>query len=422
MRNGIQVVHSLYFGLINQPYAQVKIGQHLEFSKKLDFSFGPLSPQDALFSWLCSFWRDQRQIQIQMAPIKVLRLEDLTSQKDLLSTFVKETTGVSLTKLDADKLTETTVNRKVKGDRSPENLFWNIWSNNQRSIFLQVCSENMEAFSYPIPLKHIAPTSFSPTPKRPKWNPSEGLGCLSPTWIFTSNPIVFPVLVYAFDEKALIVAEILNKSRVYITHESKKFLDKCPKQFKTLTLENALKIEPKGIFVACHKPDKKLTEKLQKLFPGAEIVSMLPGIVPEHLKNSMGSESLSSPPPETLMGAMQGKVAMRYSRNKAFGPLKVGDRFDKRWKLAELALDKKGLYLRFLSDTEQQLVLLLSPTIGKYRPPFPVAEGGIFYENSKLDVGLFTPICQELAHRVSQAATGGTLSEAFNKWQEVLNL
>lgn len=77
-------------------------------------------------------------------PVEVYRLEDLTTDVDVLQQVANLPAEVLRGWQRAD------INRKVDGDRTPATL-WNSWTEAERDTFLYLCTRAMRQYSYEVP-------------------------------------------------------------------------------------------------------------------------------------------------------------------------------------------------------------------------------------------------------------------------------
>lgn len=419
VRNGIQVVHSHYYGIRNDPMSRARFRDSFEPLPESEYGLDDLDESESDFAKVCFSWKEQERIPVELGRARLIRLEDLTTSATQLREFVEETTGLTLANDKCVELQAVVVNRKVEGDRSPENLFWNVWNEPQRSLFTRICSQTMADFGYELPIIEAAPKSFDSTPTSPRARPFSSLGPLAPTWIFTSNPVHFPVIVYGRDKWALLAAEILGRDRTYLLNEDEQSVAFCPAGFERVSLSEARALEPRGVFLASAQPPEEILTRLAGLFPTAELVWMLPGEMTPALEHRMASIEQEAAAPEDVMGMNHGMAAMKSSDIEAVGPLRVGEQLDSRWAIVGLTAQRKGLFVKIRSHEGQEVVLLVSPVVGEYTPLFRVGDGGIYYRDSDVEVGAFAGACERLSDRIVSAAAGENVSEAMSSWTEV---
>jgi len=404
VRNGIQVVHSISYSLLttdpaewnpgNRPYDEMVFPPGLESAP----------PKHRVFGYICVRWSEQVQLLEQLAPIKVYRLEDLTTADRVLAELFQESTGTTLTSRECAEIQSSVVNRKVFGDRSPENLFWNVWDDTQREIFQQVCASTLQRFGYSIPPKGSAPPTADLRPAQPRHEPETRLGPFAPLWVFSSNPLDFPILVYGADHRALLAAELLvklGKRRVYLVHDLTRTWQSRPTGFEAMSMDQASSACPGGVFIADDAPTREQVEKLRRLFPEAEIVKMLSiELTAEQRQRRWDSGRSESAAPS------------------AFGPFRVGEAITPDWRVEALQANQEGLHLALRSVKGEPLLLDLQPDLQGRRSPFPVAEGGLCYRSTDLEFPRIEPVCKLVARRVRDALAGHSLAGAIERWRD----
>ena len=83
--------------------------------------------------------------------IPILKLEDLTSGTETLSSLMESLVPGSSKKIrNVQGIVNKDVNRKMPGDRSPENI-WSQWTDEKREDFLRICGDTMRDYDYPLP-------------------------------------------------------------------------------------------------------------------------------------------------------------------------------------------------------------------------------------------------------------------------------
>jgi len=404
VRHGIQVVHSISQGMLTTDPLVWNPGKRPQDAIALPSDCEDLPPEDRAFAGVCARWSEQAELVDRLGPMDVFRLEDLTKDPGALEAFLVEYTGVVPASGECSGLQARVVNRKVFGDRSPENLFWNLWSSSKREIFRRLCTAALDRFGYRIPPKSAAPRIPDLHPARPKHQPENVPGPFAPVWVFSSNPLDSPVLVYGSDERALLAAELLvklGKRDTYLIHDLRQTWRDCPEGFRTIPIEQASEIEPGGVFIADASPTSVQLEMLRELFSNGEIVKMLPVEMTAEQRQRRW-ESIGSGVVELLR----------------FGPFRVGESISSGWRVATMQANRDGLRLCLRSGTEGALNVDVKSDLGGHPSPFPVAEGGIHYGSTSLDFSRVRPLCTVVARRFQEGLIGESVAETLARWLE----
>ncbi|OSM07222.1 hypothetical protein MAIT1_03848 [Magnetofaba australis IT-1] len=149
-RNGVQVVDS-YFHHNDRS----DVWYHNFMTRMLGPVYqrefhGKSEPLD-LFSALCLFWASQRPVAEAVADnprCRVQTFESLTTDVDAFQqTWRWMGAETELTPEQVAAKQGRDINRKSRGDRSPEAI-WGRWSPEQREIFNRYCGEAMGYFGY----------------------------------------------------------------------------------------------------------------------------------------------------------------------------------------------------------------------------------------------------------------------------------
>lgn len=160
VRNGIQQLHSAaYYSLIRNFKPD-----HWWFSDYLreywEIANAPHKPWKDWTRWdkLCLWWqlnafmpdwlRKQPRLR-DTADVTVYRTEDLTQDAGTLAELVGSF-GLRIPMSELEALQQKDVNRKVKGDRSPEAL-WQKWTQEQQEAFRRICGPGMKQYGYEVP-------------------------------------------------------------------------------------------------------------------------------------------------------------------------------------------------------------------------------------------------------------------------------
>lgn len=151
VRNGIQQLHSL----MTQSAVWKK-------SKLTDYAYNnwlrqfwhisgkPFKPYEewTRFERLCLLVRANADapewLNAHNLPVKVVRLEDLTTDVERLSALVK------LPEIELEEWQALDINRKVEGNRHP-NWLWQKWSRSKKEDFTRICGPAMERLGYELP-------------------------------------------------------------------------------------------------------------------------------------------------------------------------------------------------------------------------------------------------------------------------------
>lgn len=157
VRNGIQNVHSAFYHNIDIPgddWLYTRFFKfYREFRPRVNLNVNTYTP---FIQW-CFVWRANQFMpqwlaeRIGKEKVMVCRFEDLLEDCGLLQRLLTKLNPSS--NIEVDKLMlaqKTDVNRKIEGDRAPENL-WAKWSYEQREIFEKICGHAMSHYRYQIP-------------------------------------------------------------------------------------------------------------------------------------------------------------------------------------------------------------------------------------------------------------------------------
>ncbi len=425
VRHGIQVVHSWFqlrerlpeeWNPSTRPMDEVVAPPGLENAP----------PGVRLFAYLCVRWSQQVELLELLGPMKVYRLEELTTDSAALRQLCRESTGKDLTPEECVAIQGVVINRKVMGDRSPENLFWNVWDDMKRELFSRYCGSALEHFGYSIPAKNRAPRNVDVGRAPARHNPEDPLGPFAPLWVFASNPSDFPVLVYGADHRTPLAAELLmqmGRPAVYLFHDREQTWRACPQGFQAVTIDQASQLCPGGIFIADDSPPRSEVDKLRALFPGAEIVNMLSlPLTAEQRQRRWDSErpgggECVAPAAEQPQN-LQDIERSGSSEFLAFGPFQVGEHLTPDWRVVSLRAGEAGLQLCLCSDQEEPLYLDLKPDLQGQHSPFPVAEGGLHYRSTEIEFSRIAPVCEIVARCASDALAGDSLARVLQRWRD----
>lgn len=420
VRHGIQVVHSWF---------QVRSSLPVDWNpgtRPIDLVVPPpgfenAPPERQLFAYLCVRWNEQVDLAKRLEPMEVYRLEDLTTDAAVLARLVRQSTGKELTPAECTAIQGVVINRKVMGDRSPENLFWNVWDEAKRDMFRCYCGPALERFGYSIPPQSSAPPRVDAPAQPPPPKAETGIGAFAPLWVFASNPSVFPVLVYGSDQRALLAADLLmrmGRANVYLAGERDDTWQVVPQGFQAMSIEPAAHLGTPGIFIADDAPSQALVERLSNSFPGAEIVTMLPMPLTAEQRERRW-ESGRSGPGEHHDALQRGSetAPVESSGLLTCGPFHVGDALAPDWCVTALHTDDEGLRLSLRSEKDGPLFLDLKANLHGQRSAFPVAEGGLHYRSTEIAYARIAPVCEAVARRARQALAGASLAQTLRRWR-----
>ncbi len=158
VRNGIQTVNSLYYWTRGVSPDDVLYTDQLRWYWTLIGSPGGDWNQYTPWARWCWRWRAnqatgqwlEQQLQGQTS-LRVVRLEDMVADVEALAdliTWLHPDATPDLAELR--RLQVIDVNRKMRGDRSPEAI-WDTWSAEQRAVFAEICGPAMDHYGYEWP-------------------------------------------------------------------------------------------------------------------------------------------------------------------------------------------------------------------------------------------------------------------------------
>ena len=324
VRNGIQTVHSMAMSLSGPATDSERAWAHRELPPQ----YAGLPPEDRLFAAVCSAWGEMPELAVQLAGSEVVRLEDLTSGAEALAGLYQRLTGRQIEALWSEEIRRTVLNRKVPGDNSPANLYWNVWSERWRALFLELCARAQGSFGYRIPDREEAPAEPDLSPRTTGQRPPPPLGPLSNGWIFWGQAQVPAVLVCGEPRYAALVASLIGESACVL--DAGGWQERTRAHGRFVRPEELPKCKPEGIYVAHPSPPMAEVEQLRQTFPEAELVTMLPWDLPdEALEKLQAAGSLRR------RGRMGGEPGGTVRNVTEFGPLRVGD-VAAEWRITQL--------------------------------------------------------------------------------------
>lgn len=177
-----------------------------------------LRPHEKLFCHACRVCAVQIEMLSQLAPITLYRLEDVTRQPDLLAEFLHVMTGIEPDRALCEELGARVVNRKVAGDRSPANVYWNRWDETRRALFGELCGDALDPLGYGLPERGAREAGREPDPPPKPRRHERPPRCLRSLWAFHSNPGDDPVLVVGNGRRAAAAADRLKSRPVFLLH------------------------------------------------------------------------------------------------------------------------------------------------------------------------------------------------------------
>jgi len=407
VRNGVQVVHATTFGLIhNEP-----VEYRASFLKRLPVRYDGATGHERLFAAVCAFWAEHLSMCAPLVDGQVLRLEDLTRQTRAQQRAHEMLTGRSVDETWCERVGRTRVHGCVQGDDSPANLFWNVWSDSMRDMFLDLCGDSMTQLGYEIPEREAAPACPDLRPLWPQQDQPLPVGPLSPLWCFLSNPLCGPVVVLGAPRFTIVAARLLGSNGWILDHEESA-MTRCRGAAQRISLADVPRLGATGVFVADLEPHDQVEETLRELLPQAEIVRMLPGVITDD-----GLRILEEAGPRVAKFPIPVERPVPVHR---VGPVRVGD-VHSSWTVVSISPTPESLFIRLSSRSGTPLELDLCVRRVQGHTPFAVAEGGLYYRRSSLAYSSIEPLCRALAGHFERALAGRSLRQALREWIETDN-
>jgi hypothetical protein len=274
VRNGVQVTHATAFGWLCNGTAR----ERSWILGAAPAKYARASDEERLFAAVCAYWADHLDLCEPLVRDEVLRLEDLTRRPAALQAAHVRLTGREVTEDWCVKVSAVRVNRCVPGDNSPANLFWNVWSEAMREMFVELCGAAMARLGYELPARGAAPSSADLRPRRPREETPLPFGPLASLWCFLSNPRCGPVIVCGEPRYARVAASILGPV-AWLLDRGEPRPGGAADGVKRIALGDAPRLQPAGVFVADPSPDRAAHALLRESMPDAEYVEMLPGAI-----------------------------------------------------------------------------------------------------------------------------------------------
>jgi hypothetical protein len=394
-RHPVQVVHSISRSI----RASGERGPLPRYRERIPEDVRLCSTDEEIFADACLYCSAEAELLDALAPMPKYRLEDLTTRPALLQSFIRDRTGAE-TSLDACAAFARDVkNRKVQGDRSPENLFWNAWSDSERELFQRLGSVALSAFGYSLPPAASAPAAHEP-PARAVDGLRKELGSLRSAWVFYSNPRPRVVLVYGAGARALVAAKLVGHHTPVLVRSRSVELATEPTGFDVVSVEESPLVKAGGIFVVHPEADRSDVRRLQELNPNAEVVIAEPPSASEHYAN-----------PEPSRHDRGTTIVRRY------GPLRIGASVNDSWRIARLQAAHDLLLVQIADERGRTIGIQLKPgPLGQFRPPARVGDGYVEYRTTETPYEQFGTALDRLASELARSLGGHSVAEAMERW------
>jgi MoaA/NifB/PqqE/SkfB family radical SAM enzyme len=161
VRNSVQTVHSAYYQHQREGFHRNDFVYSVFLRQYWEMLGRPWFDWDKFTQWACHcfVWSLNQHMpnwlsnHLNNTEILVYRFEELLNDVSSLEKLIKILNPLSKPiQEELRKWQETDVNRKVQGERSPS-AFWDKWSEEQRTVFREICGSTMEIYNYEIPEK-----------------------------------------------------------------------------------------------------------------------------------------------------------------------------------------------------------------------------------------------------------------------------
>ena len=402
LRHGVPSVHSMSHSLWfdGEPW------DRQASQRWLPSRFRDRPERERIFAGVCAAWAKLPEHRHALGVHRVAKLEELTSQRESLAGVHAWLTGRSIDEDWSTEIRSTVVNKKTRGDDSPANLFWNVWSESMRGVFRELCGEAMAAFGYEIPPRSSAPA--------PDLRPAEAQNCppkrvegLASVWAFAGNPIPGPVVVCGVPEYALAAANLIGRERALLLDDGEWTRRGRPEEFTCVEPRDFARLKGAGLYVADPNPSVEALTRLRNLMPGAEVVGMQPGTLTE--------AELAELAQQPAQGATKTQSEGLGNQVQALGPVRVKDLLG-AWTVAAIHLQPEMALLTLTSEGRQERLLLEVRASSEHRTPFPVGEGGVYYRSTPMGFDLIAPAGRALAGRLRAQLGSRPFGEVLSRW------
>jgi hypothetical protein len=411
VRHGVQTVHAMTSDVMYKPFADAK-----QWAQRgLPAQYHALPEYERVFASICHTWASLPSIASELAPGRVARLEDLTTSAAALQDAYTHLTGRPMDEHWSSTMRAQVIHKKTRGDNSPANLFWNVWSPQMREIFLALCGEALTFFGYLLPAQADAPPPDL-RPREPTYAGPLPLGPLTNLWAFSSSPNPRPVVIIGQPRYALAAAKLLGVERS-ILFDDGRWESGRPEKFKFCTRSELAAFRDVCVYLADTSPAPDAIDRIRALQPQVEIVVMQPGTLSDDdlltLENSTAFGRQHSPP----VGRDQAiAIAPSECVVPSFGPFRVGDQLA-GWKLERLSLSADKLVLHLERAPDGTLDFELCVARSEHHSPFQVGDGALYYRSTPLAFSSLTAPARAIVQRVKESLGERPLATAFTEWR-----
>jgi len=411
VRHGVQTVHGMAVDVAfrDGPVERAWALRGLSSDRRA----GPVL--ERTFAGVCEAWAALPSLAAKITPGRVFRLEDLTANASALQDVHEHLTGRAIDPAWSTELRGRVVHKKTRGDNSPANLFWNVWTDSLRDIFVATCGEAMRELGYELPSRSDAPPPDL-RPREPHYQGPLPLGPLTNVWGFTEVQPPRDVLVLGQPRYVRAAALLLGSDRAVLLDQGGLDTGDLAAPFRRCSVESIEARQYAGVYVADPSPDPSAVDRLRALQPDAEIVAMQPGSLDDD-----DLATLSAAGPLGARRSVTGPAAAPEQRRPpdvtvtAFGPFRTGDAIS-GWVIDSLLAAPDKLTLTLSRDTNLQLTFDLCVKRGSHHTPFPVGDGAVYYRETPIGFQQVSAPARAIAKTVLQAIGDRSLADCFAGW------